>query len=96
MGSIRKTSNVKEQGVIEFVINTLKNELYDMEDGNIVHNMYNSEYDGTGYDITAKKLEKNEKLIIKSSILYYSSLNKKNILLFYKFLKFNELILLLI
>lgn len=57
-----KIANLQGQSVINFVISTLKNELYNMEDGNIVHNMYNSEYEGTGYDISAKKLEKNGEL----------------------------------
>lgn len=55
-------ASAQKQRVINFVIDALKNELYVMEDGNIVHNMYNSEYEGTGYDIAAKKLEKNGEL----------------------------------
>jgi hypothetical protein len=54
--------NAQKQYAINFVIDMLKDELYEMGDGNIVHNMYNSEYDGTGYDIAAKKLEKNGEL----------------------------------
>jgi hypothetical protein len=55
-------NNTQKRSAINFVIDMLKDELYNMEDGNIVHNMYNSEYEGTGYDISAKKLEKNGEL----------------------------------
>jgi len=57
-----------ERVVVDFVINSLKDELYIMKDGKIVHNMYNTEYSGTGYDISAKKLEKNGELRVFDNI----------------------------
>lgn len=62
--SLRESGQLKqsEQNVVNFVIDTLKSELYIMKDGKITHNMYNTEYSGTGYDISARKLEKNGEL----------------------------------
>ena len=61
---LRESGQLKqsEQNVVNFVIDALKSEIYTMKDGKITHNMYNTEYSGTGYDISAKKLEKNGEL----------------------------------
>lgn len=50
--SVLKTE--KEKKLIKIVMNLLGKELYHLEDGSWVHNMYNTEFSGTGFFVTKK------------------------------------------
>lgn len=52
----------KEKDIISLIETTMKREFFAMNDGNIVHNMYNSEYTGSGYNVMTQNLEPNGKI----------------------------------
>lgn len=58
----KEGKNAAEKKVIDFITSHLSKEIFTMKDGNIVHNMYNSEYSGTGYNMASKNLEHNGRL----------------------------------
>ena len=51
----------KQKEIIDIVLDAMKNDYFKMESGDIVHNLYNTEYTGIEYE-TSKKLEMNGKL----------------------------------
>lgn len=51
-----------ESRFINIIEQVMGSELYEMSDGNLVHNMYNLEYDGVGYNVDSQTLEPNGKL----------------------------------
>jgi hypothetical protein len=52
----------KENEIINLITKLMKREFFEMNDGNFVHNMYNSEYTGSGYNVMTQNLEPNGKL----------------------------------
>ncbi|MDB4769359.1 helicase-related protein [bacterium] len=64
-GEIKMSPRLKK--VIDTAYSKLKNELYKMSDGNVVHIMYISEYTGLGYNVTMKDIS------IKDNIRIYNT-----------------------
>lgn len=58
---LRETGNStpKFTSIIEQIMGS---DIYEMSDGNLVHNLYNLEYDGVGYNVDSQTLEPNGKL----------------------------------
>lgn len=62
-------TNAKQQTIpesmlqsVNIIIESEKNKLYTMDDGNIVHLLYNEEYTGLSYNVTSKKIEPTGKM----------------------------------
>jgi hypothetical protein len=54
INSVKKTK--KSAKSAEEIVNNMKNALYKMSDGSIVHILYNTEYKGTSYSVAAKDI----------------------------------------
>jgi hypothetical protein len=52
----------EKNSVTNFVIDNLSKEIYELSNGEIVHNMYNSEYSGIGYNVASRTLDRNGRL----------------------------------
>jgi hypothetical protein len=74
------TLTKSEKVIYDFITTHLSKELFIMKDGNIVHNMYNTEYSGTSYNTASKNLEHNGRLRvynIRSNKWNYVSTSKE-------------------
>ena len=65
--SVKKTTKGNSQNVCDLAVTTvleasLRNELYKMSDGMVVHNLYNSEFTGAGYNLIAQNMKLNGKM----------------------------------
>lgn len=54
---INQRAGDTDNSVIDFILDTMENELYEMDDGTIIHILYSDEFRGSSYAVSAKDIK---------------------------------------